>query len=455
MNSPVSVVILAAGMGTRMRSKTPKVLHRAGGLTLIEHVVRLARTVAEPENIVVVVGHGADSVRSVLAPYGVRTAEQTEQLGTGHAVRCARAAAPAHGHLVVLYGDAPLLTAATLAALVDDRPETATVLTALLDDPTGYGRILRDPAGHVAGIVEHKAATPAQREIREINSGIYCFRAEKLWAHIDAIGTNNPAGEFYLTDIVELLRAAGHLTRARILADPNELLGINTRVELAKVDAIFRARKTTELMLAGVTLEKPETITVDVDVTIGADTIVESGVRLLGRTTIGADCRIGAGSILASATLADEVLVHPYSVIEDSRVGAGARVGPFARLRLNNVVGAHAHIGNFVELKNTRLGDGAKANHLAYLGDATVGARSNVGAGAITCNYDGVHKHPTTIGEGVFVGSNATLVAPVTLEAGSYVAAGSVITDTVPGEALAIGRGRQVNKPGWVSRRKK
>jgi bifunctional UDP-N-acetylglucosamine pyrophosphorylase/glucosamine-1-phosphate N-acetyltransferase len=237
--------------------------------------------------------------------------------------------------------------------------------------------------------------------------------------------------------------------------DPDELLGINTRVELSKVDAIFRARKTTELMLSGVTLEKPETITVDVDVTIGADTIVESGVRLLGCTTIGADCRIGAGTILANATLADEVLIHPYSIIEDSRIGVGARIGPFARLRMHNAVGAHAHIGNFVELKNTQLGDGAKANHLAYLGDAAVGARSNVGAGTITCNYDGVHKHPTTIGEGVFVGSNATLVAPITLEAGSYIAAGSVITESVPGEALAIGRGRQVNKPGWVSRKKK
>lgn len=454
MTTPVSVVILAAGMGTRMRSKTPKVLHRAGGLTLIEHVVRLALTVAEPDNIVVVVGHGADDVRAVLAPYGVRTAEQTEQLGTGHAVRCARAAAPATGHLAILYGDAPLLTAATLATLVGDRPETATVLTAILDDPTGYGRILRDPEGHVAGIVEHKAATNAQREIREINSGIYCFRAEKLWAHIDAIGTDNPAGEFYLTDIVELLRAAGHLTQARILADPDELLGINTRVELAKVDAIFRARKVTELMLSGVTMEKPETITVDVDVAIGADTIVESGVRLLGQTRIGADCRISAGSILSNATLADNVLVHPYSVIEDSRIGAGSRVGPFARLRMHNVVGENAHIGNFVELKKTQLGNGAKANHLAYLGDAVIGARTNVGAGTITCNYDGVHKHQTTIGEGVFVGSNSTLVAPVTLEASSYIAAGSVITDAVPGGALGIGRGRQVNKPGWVAKKK-
>lgn len=454
MTTPVSVVILAAGMGTRMRSKTPKVLHRAGGLTLIEHVVRLARTVAEPENIVVVVGHGADDVRAVLAPYGVRTAEQTEQLGTGHAVRCARSAAPANGHLAILYGDAPLLTAATLAALVGDRPETATVLTAILDDPTGYGRILRDPDGHVAGIVEHKAATAAQREIHEINSGIYCFRAEKLWAHIDAIGTNNPAGEFYLTDIVELLRAAGHLTQARILTDPGELLGINTRVELAKVDAIFRTRKVTELMLSGVTMERPETITVDVDVTIGADTIVESGVRLLGQTEVGADCRISAGSVLDNANLAHNVLVHPYSVIEDSRIGAGSRVGPFARLRMHNVVGENAHIGNFVELKKTHLGNGAKANHLTYLGDAVIGARTNVGAGTITCNYDGVHKHQTTIGEGVFVGSNSTLIAPVTLEASSYIAAGSVITEQVPGGALGIGRGRQVNKPGWVAKKK-
>lgn len=454
MNSPVSVVILAAGMGTRMRSKTAKVLHRAGGLTLVEHVVRLALTVAEPENIVVVVGHQADQVRQTLAPYRVKTAEQTEQRGTGHALRCAQSAAPSTGHLVVLYGDAPLLTAETLRSLVDERPETATVLTAILEDPTGYGRILRDPNGHVLAIVEHKAATEAQRAIREINSGIYCFRAERLWSHIDSIGTSNPAGEFYLTDIVELLRAAGGKTHARILSDRNELLGINSRVELAEVDRLFRARKVTELMLSGVTIEHPETVSVDVDVTVGQDTILEPGIRLLGTTRIGEDCRIGAGSVLHNAQLADGVIVLPYTIIEDSTVGAGSRLGPFARLRMHNVVGAKAHVGNFVELKKTTLGDGAKANHLAYLGDSIIGARSNVGAGTITCNYDGVHKHPTTIGEGVFVGSNSTLVAPVTLEPGSYIAAGSVITDTVPTGALGLGRGRQVNKPGWVKARK-
>lgn len=452
MDSPLSVVILAAGSGTRMKSHTTKVLHRAGGLTLVEHVVRTALSLAPPERVVTVVGHQAERVRAAIAPYGVRTALQENPRGTGHALRCAREAAPTDGHLVVLYGDVPLMSETTVARLVQHQRESgaaATVLTAVLDDPAAYGRIVRGPDGGVEAIVEFKAANEAQRAIREINSGIYCFYAPLLWEHIDAITTNNPAGEFYLTDIVEIFRSYGHRVDGQIMADSSELLGVNTRVELAEIDRLFRARKAMQLMLDGVTIERPESVAIDLDVEIAADSIVEPNTRILGRTRIGADTRIGAGSIIANATIGAGVNVLPYSVIEDAQIGDGARVGPFARLRARARLAEGVHIGNFVELKNAEMAPGTKANHLAYLGDVTVGAGTNIGAGTITCNYDGVDKHPTTIGEGVFVGSNATLVAPVTLEAGSFVAAGSVITESVPEGALGIGRGRQVNKEGW------
>lgn len=456
MSSSLSVVILAAGFGTRMKSQTTKVLHRAGGLSIVEHVARTALTIAPAERIVAVVGYQAERVDACLAPYGIRTALQEVPRGTGHALLCARDTAPADGHLVVLYGDVPLLSEATLARLIMQHVSgkaAATVLTAEIDDPAAYGRIVRGADGSVEAIVEYRAATDSQRAIREINSGIYCFDAALLWRHIGAIATNNPAGEYYLTDMVEILRAHGHRIDGQIIADSSELLGINTKVELAEVDRLFRARKATQLMLDGVTIERPETVCIDVDVTVGADTTIEPHTRILGRTVIGVNARIGAGSVIGDSVLADGVIVQPYCVIDDSRIGEGAHVGPFARLRLNNRIGSHAHIGNFVELKNTSLGDGAKANHLAYLGDSTIGAKSNIGAGTITCNYDGKKKHPTTIGAGVFVGSNSTLVAPVTLEANSYVAAGSVVTKHVPGGALAIGRGRQTNKEGWVEKK--
>ncbi|MFN0100983.1 MAG: bifunctional UDP-N-acetylglucosamine diphosphorylase/glucosamine-1-phosphate N-acetyltransferase GlmU [Bryobacteraceae bacterium] len=458
MSSPLSVVILAAGFGKRMKSQTTKVLHRAGGLTLVEHVVRTALTVAPPERIVAVVGHQSERVGAVLAPYGIRMALQDVPRGTGHALRCAREAAPSDGHLVVLYGDAPLLSQATLARLIMQQVSgnsAATVLTAELEDPAAYGRIIRGADGGVEAIVEYKAASETQRKIREINSGIYCFDAAVLWRHIDSVGTNNPAGEFYLTDTVEIFRAHGHRVDGQIMADSSELLGINTKVELAEVDRLFRARKNTQLMLDGVTIERPETVSIDLDVTIGEDTVVEPHTRILGKTDIGANARVGAGSIITDSAIADGVVIEPYCVINDSQIGEAANVGPFARLRPRNRVGAGAHIGNFVELKNTAMGDGAKANHLAYLGDSTIGAKANIGAGTIFCNYDGRKKYPTTIGAGVFVGSNSTLVAPVTVEEGSYIAAGSVITERVPGGALAVGRGRQTNKAGWVARKKK
>jgi bifunctional UDP-N-acetylglucosamine pyrophosphorylase/glucosamine-1-phosphate N-acetyltransferase len=453
-----TVVILAAGLGTRMKSKHAKVLHRAGGLTLVEQVVGVARALAPYGRIVVVTGYQAEKVEALLKPLGVGFVRQQGQNGTGHALASCRDAVPHDGLLTVLYGDTPLLTAATLERLRDKQTASdaaATLITTNLADPTGYGRILVDGEGNVTQIVEEKAATPLQRTITLINSGIYCFRSELLWKYIGEIVPNQASGELYLTDMAEIF--ASHALRVRPMQvdDPAELLGINTRVELAEADRILRARKSEKLMLAGVTIERPETVTIDPHVEAGTDTVIEPFVRLLGATSIGEDCRIGAGAILENAILGDRVVVAPYTLIADSRVDGEAHVGPFARLRMDAHVGHDARIGNFVELKKTDLGSGAKAQHLAYLGDSQIGEGTNIGAGTITCNYDGLKKHKTTIGARSFVGSNSTLVAPIEIGEGSYIGAGSVITDKVPADALALGRARQVLKEGWAKQRPK
>ena len=459
MKSPINVVILAAGLGTRMKSKRAKVLHRAGGLTLVEHVVNAATGITPSEHVTVVVGSQADQVKTSLAHAGVQFVEQKEQKGTGHALLMCRDALASQGGLVVVtYGDGPLLSRATLQQMVDRQASSdaaAMLITTRLADPTGYGRIIEGKDGEVQAIVEQKAATPQQLAIPLINSGIYCFRADLLWEHIGEIGTDNPAHEYYLTDIVEILNRAGHKVAALEVSDSQELLGINTRAELAVVDKIFRDRKVRELMLEGVTIEKPETVTIDCAVRIGADSIVGPFAQILGQTTIGEDCRIGACSIIENSKLADRVQVAAFTSVADSQVEAESKIGPFARLRDGNRVGARARIGNFVELKNTQFGAGAKASHLAYLGDAEIGDQTNIGAGTITCNYDGVQKHRTRIGKDAFVGSNSTLVAPIQIGDGSYIGAGSVITDPVPEKALALGRARQVVKEGWAAKRKK
>ena len=452
-----SIAILAAGLGTRMKSNLAKVLHRAGGFTLVEHAVRAARAVAEPGDIVAVVGHQADAVKKVLAPYGVGAALQAEQRGTGHALAVAKPALEsAGGRLVVLYGDVPLLSGDTIRRLVetyDKSGQAGVVITCQLEDPAGYGRIVRAADGTVAAIVEHKAASEEQRKIGEINSGIYCFNADLVWQHLAEIGTANPAGEYYLTDIVEILRRYGHGVIPMLIDDFSEILGINNRVELSQVDEILRARKTNALMIEGVTIERPQSVVIDMDVRVGRDVIIESGVRLLASTVIGEGAVIGAGSVLTNAVIGERVLIGPYTVISDSTVDEDAHVGPFARLRTNNHVEANAHIGNFVELKKTRLGKGAKAGHLAYLGDSTIGAKTNIGAGTITCNYDGVDKHKTIIGEHAFIGSNSTLVAPIEIGARAYVGAGSVLTKAVPAQSLALGRAHQVVKEGWMPKK--
>ena len=470
MRIPVTVVILAAGLGTRMKSRKAKVLHRAGGKALIEHVVETALKLAPAERIFVVVGHQAEDVRNAVAGApggsGIGFIEQTEQKGTGHALIVGREAlAGLDGYLAILYGDGPLLRAETLERLVEQAaagcplgPAAGVLLSAMMDDATGYGRVIRGAgapgARRVARIVEQKAATPDELAIREANMGIYCYRADLFWKHVDEIRPDNPAGEYYLTDMVEILNRAGHYVEALQIDDAGEALGINDRVELARVDATLRERKRRELMLGGVTIEQPETVVIDADVRIGMDTVIEPFAQVLGKTVIGADCRIGACSIVRDSELADGVEIGPFTIVGTSRLERGVHAGPFARLRMENVVEEGAHIGNFVELKKTRLGARAKANHLAYLGDAQIGADVNIGAGTITCNYDGLRKHATKIGDGAFVGSNSTLVAPIEIGAGAYVGAGSVVTEPVPPDALALGRARQVVKEDWARKRK-
>jgi bifunctional UDP-N-acetylglucosamine pyrophosphorylase/glucosamine-1-phosphate N-acetyltransferase len=458
METELTIVILAAGLGTRMKSAKAKVLHRAGGQTLIEHVVDTARQLTRPERVCVVVGHQADEVRQTLTTRGVGFIEQREQKGTGHALMVGREALEsAGGLLMILYGDCPLISAATLRRLISTQQESGAagvLITTLLDDPHGYGRVLLDGSGAVLSIVEQKVATPQQLLIREINSGIYCFRAADFWSHVDQIRPDNPVKEYYLTDIVGILNRSGRRVLAMRIPDPAEVLGINNRVELAKVDSIFRTRKVEELMLAGVTIEKPETVSIDAGVRIGMDTVVEPFTRISGSTTIGEQCKIGACSIIEDSALGDRVLIGPFTWIVASRIEDDAQAGPYARLRPGAHVEPGAHVGNFVEVKKTRLGAGSKAMHLAYLGDSDIGRNVNIGAGTITCNYDGAKKHPTTIGDGAFVGSNSTLVAPVEIGAGAYLAAGSVITKTVPPDALGLGRARQENKEGWARKRR-
>jgi bifunctional UDP-N-acetylglucosamine pyrophosphorylase / glucosamine-1-phosphate N-acetyltransferase len=456
MINDAAVVILAAGQGTRMKSRMAKVLHRAGGKPLVKQAIDTALRIAPRERIFVVVGYQAEQVRAEVEAAGVQAIHQTQQLGTGHAVMCGEEKlAGLGGRLIVFVGDCPLIRAGTLQQLAETQMNDgagATVITTEVPDATGYGRIIRDAAGNVLEIVEHKAAKPEQLAVREINSGILCFDAGLLWKHIHELRPDNPANEYYLTDMVAILLRAGSRVTAMKIPDPSELLGINNRVELADADRILRGRKIRELMIEGVTIEKPETVTIDLDVEIGMDTIVGPFAQITGATVIGEGCRIGASSIVHSSVLENNVEVFPFSMVSESKLDAHSHVGPFARLRMNAHLGAGARVGNFVEIKNTKVGPGSKSMHLAYLGDSTIGGKVNIGAGTITCNYDGQRKHRTSIADGVFVGSNSTLIAPLEIGEGSYIAAGSVINQTVPPRALGVGRARQVNKEGWKRR---
>ena len=457
MNKHPEVAILAAGLGTRMKSSRAKVLHEAGGETLLNSVIRAALHVTTPEKIVAIVGYQADTVKASVRTPGIRFAIQAEQKGTGHALLCARPLLGNEGQLLILNGDGPLLRPPTLQSLValqDSIQEGGCIVSTIAPDPAGYGRIIREQSGRVAAIVEQKSATAEQLEIREINTGVYSFDSGLFWKHISELQADSNSGEYYLTDMVAILTQHGHAITPFLVEDATELLGINNRVELAAADRILRTRKNQHLMLAGVTIEDPDSVLIDADVCVGADTIIGANVQLRGSTRIGVNCRIGAGSILRDCDLADNVEIRPYVVAEDTKFGAACHIGPFARLRAHASVGSDVHIGNFVELKNTSMATGAKANHLAYLGDSSIGSQTNIGAGTITCNYDGANKFKTQIGEGVFVGSNSTLVAPLSVGPGSYIGAGSVITEDVDTEALALGRARQVNKPGWARKRR-
>jgi bifunctional UDP-N-acetylglucosamine pyrophosphorylase/glucosamine-1-phosphate N-acetyltransferase len=451
------IVILAAGKGTRMKSALPKVVHALAGLPIIEHVVRTARAL-EARSTTIVVGHGAEAVQGALAGYpDLQFVTQSPQLGTGHALLQAEPMlAGKAGTLLLLYGDVPLLETNTLVQLVErhrGRKAAATVLTAELPDPYGYGRIVRDEDGAIARIVEERDASGEERAIREVNSGIYTFDLRPLFPALHELATDNAQGEYYLTDLVAAYRRRSLTVETLTIDDAAELRGINTRVDLAELSRHLLDRTRRDLMLSGVTLEDPPTTYVEADVTIGADSIIGPGVSLTGKTTIGARCRIGAGSRISGSALADDVTVLDHTLIVSSSVASGASVGPFAHVRPQSVVAEHARVGNFVELKKTTLGPGSKASHLAYLGDATIGGNVNIGAGTITCNYDGVSKHPTIIEDNVFVGSDSQLIAPVTVGKDAYVAAGSSITSDVPAESLAIARARQTNKLGWATRR--
>ena len=459
-----AVAIMAAGKGTRLNSKRPKVLHQVGGRALLLHVIAAAKTLVPADRIYCIIGHQADRVRAAAEPAGVNFVLQEVQLGTGHAMQVLKAFFELSGaaipkHLLVLSGDVPLIRPETLASLCDlhlAERAAMTILTAVPQDPTGYGRVFRAAPGspEVTAIVEQKALTPAQLATPEINSGIYCFETRALFERLDRLSADNAHGEFYLTDVAAMLVADGRRVVALLAGSVNQVLGANTIAEMMHLDDAIRISVAERLMAQGVSIFRPETCIIDAEVAVGADTVIEPYVQLLGATRIGSDCRVRSYSVVQDSVLGDGVTIRNGCVLDGAEIGDGAVIGPYAHLRPESRIGEQAHVGNFCETKKTTLGRGSKANHLTYLGDAIIGDGVNVGAGVITCNYDGVHKHTTTIGDGVFVGSDSTLVAPISIGKGAYIGAGSCITHPVPADALAIGRSPQVNKEGWAAARR-
>jgi bifunctional UDP-N-acetylglucosamine pyrophosphorylase/glucosamine-1-phosphate N-acetyltransferase len=451
-----AVVIMAAGKGTRLKSQRPKVLHEIGGKPLAAHVIAAASRIVAPGDIHVVIGHEAAAVRKAMENTGVSFVEQAEQRGTGHAIQCAREAIAGYESILVLSGDVPLIRPETIERLWRfHQAENAamTILTAAPADPTGYGRIVRKSPDlpEVEAIIEQKALTAEEQKIAEINSGIYAFQTAPLLAHLDKLSADNANREVILTDMASLLRSAGERVVAVQASDAAEVLGANTIAELVALDARLRAAAASRLMAGGVTIYRPETCVIDGEVEVEADAVIEPFVQLRGRTKVGAGSLIRSYTVIEDCVLGRDVLVRQSSVLAGSTVGDGARIGPFAHLRPGSEIGEEAHVGNFVETKKAKLGKGAKANHLTYLGDAEVGEGANIGAGTITCNYDGVNKHTTRIGKGAFVGSDSTLVAPVVVGDGAYIGAGSCITHDVPADALAVRRARLFVKEGWAA----
>ena len=455
--STLQALVLAAGKGTRTRSARAKVLLPVLGLPLVEHVLRALSAVgADPATLVV--GHQGAEVEAAFTGRGFRFVRQDPPLGTGHAVMSARSVFAAHPDrtLLVLNGDLPLLRPETLSSLLEAhrRGGEATLLSAVLADGGAYGRVVRDSSGQVARIVEAKDAAPGERALREINVGVYAFEVAPLLEGLDKLQARNAQGEYYLTDVIGLLASAGRAVRAVALDDPAEGLGVNTVAELADASWRLRERRLDALMAAGVLVEDPASTTVGLDVMVEADAVLRPFTLLEGRTVVRSGASVGPFTRIVDSTIGPGAQVLDHCLLRECVVEAGASVGPFTHVRPESRIGAGARVGNFVELKKTHLGDGAKAPHLSYLGDATIGAKANIGAGTITCNYDGVRKHATRIGESAFIGSDTTLVAPITIGEGAYIAAGSAITEDVPPHALAVGRARQVTKPGWAEKRR-
>ncbi len=447
---PLSVVILAAGQGKRMKSDLPKVLQPVAGRPLLQHVIDTARELSAAD-IHVVYGHGGERVREALAAENVTWAPQAEQLGTGHALQQAMPGVPDDHLVLVLYGDVPLVQAATLQRLIDAAAggEALAILSVRMQDPTGYGRIVRDRAGTVARIVEHKDANQKERAIDEVNTGLMAASARRMREWLAQLRNDNAQGEYYLTDVVVMAAKAGLKVNAILAEREDEVLGVNDKLQLAEVEAVYRRRRATELMLAGVTLVDPARFDARGPVTVGRDVHIDVNVVLEGRVTLGNRVRIGPNVVIKDASIGDDTVVFPNCVIEKATIGPNCNIGPFARFRPVSTLAAGVHIGNFVEVKNSNLGPGSKANHLAYVGDADIGSKVNVGAGTITCNYDGANKWRTQIGDGAFIGSGSMLVAPVTIGAGATIGAGSTITKDAPDEKLTLERSKQLTLDGW------
>jgi bifunctional UDP-N-acetylglucosamine pyrophosphorylase/glucosamine-1-phosphate N-acetyltransferase len=446
---PISVVILAAGQGKRMKSDLPKVLQSLAGRPLLRHVIDTAREL-DAAGIHVVYGHGGESVRDSLAGAGLNWALQAEQLGTGHAVMQAMPGVPDDHRVLVLYGDVPLVEAATLRRLLEGAGETAmAVLSVRMQDPTGYGRIVRDRAGNVVRIVEHKDANAKERAIDEVNTGLMALPAQRLREWLGALRNDNAQREYYLTDVVVMAAKAGLKVNAVLAGSEDEVLGVNDKVQLAQVEAVYRRRRATELMLAGVTLVDPSRFDARGPVSVGRDVCIDVNVVFEGKVTLGDRVRIGPNALIKDSVIGNDTVVFANCVIDSADIGTNCNIGPFARFRPSSTLAAGVHIGNFVEVKNSILGRGSKSNHLTYLGDTTVGEKVNVGAGTVTCNYDGANKWRTEIGDGAFIGSGAMLVAPVTIGAGATIGAGSTITRDAPEGKLTLERSKQVTLEGW------
>jgi len=454
-----AVAILAAGKGTRLKSRHPKVLHQVGGKPLLAHVIDAATRVFPAKDVYAIIGHEADRVRDAMHATGIGFVLQKEQRGTGHAIMAAREALRDYDHVIVLSGDAPLITSSTIEKLRDfhlQQRAAMTILTAVLDRPRGYGRIIRKRPGstEVKGIVEERALSDSQRALKKVNAGFYGFAVKLLYENIGKLGTDNAHHEYYLTDLAATLARGKQKVAGLQAAQPHEVLGCNSRWELAEVDAELRLAKCRALTEQGVSIFMPQTCVIDSEVQVGPETVIEPFVQILGRTRIGSECRIRSYSVIGDSEIGNNVTLRPGCILDQTRVESGAVLGPYCNLRPGSEIGEGAHVGNFVETKKIKLGKSSKANHLTYLGDAQIGSGVNIGAGTITCNYDGVHKHQTVIEDGAFIGSDATLVAPVKIGEGAYVAAASCVTYDVPAGALALGRGRQVNKEGWARKSK-